>query len=184
MSIEIFLVRHGEAAADWDTDPDPGLSDLGKQQARSVATNLAAQLPPDVNLVTSPMQRAQETAAPLAQMLNQTAVVDERFREVPAPVPFTDRATWIRGFFSQRWLAQPEPLQQWRAAILDALHEPTQTTVVFTHFVVVNTVVAAIGKDDRTLVFRPDYTSITRLVLNNDGLRLTSLGDERSSIVN
>ncbi|MEL7312927.1 MAG: phosphoglycerate mutase family protein [Pseudomonadota bacterium] len=184
MGIEIFLVRHAEAAADWGSDPDPRLSSLGREQAQSAATDLRTQLPPDVDVLTSPMLRAQETAAPLAQVLNNTPIVDARFREVPAPVPFAERATWIREFFSQSWQVQPEPLHQWRAAILDALHGLTQPTVVFTHFVVVNTVVAAINNDDRTLIFRPDYTSTTRLVLDDDSLRLTSLGAERQSVVN
>ncbi|MEO0367068.1 MAG: phosphoglycerate mutase family protein [Pseudomonadota bacterium] len=183
MSIEIFLVRHAEAAADWGSDPDPGLSSLGHEQAQSAAGDLRPQLPPNVNILTSPMLRAQETAAPLVQVLQHTPIVDARFREVPAPVPFSERATWIREFFLQNWQSQPEPLLQWRAAILEALNELTQPTVVFTHFVVVNTVVAAINKDDRTLVFRPDYTSTTRLVLDDDGLRLTQLGAERHSVV-
>jgi hypothetical protein len=29
----LHLVRHGRAAAGWDTDPDPGLDDIGRRQA-------------------------------------------------------------------------------------------------------------------------------------------------------
>ena len=31
--MKIFLIRHGEAAQSWDQSADPGLSELGKEQA-------------------------------------------------------------------------------------------------------------------------------------------------------
>ena len=34
--ISIILIRHGEAAASWSKDPDPGLSDNGHEQAESL----------------------------------------------------------------------------------------------------------------------------------------------------
>jgi probable phosphoglycerate mutase len=38
-----FLVRHGEAAAHWGEEEDPGLSALGRQQAERAAGELLAQ---------------------------------------------------------------------------------------------------------------------------------------------
>ena len=32
----VYLVRHGEAAASWETAVDPGLSAAGQQQARAL----------------------------------------------------------------------------------------------------------------------------------------------------
>ena len=32
----IFMIRHGKAAAGWDGDADPGLSELGQAQAEAV----------------------------------------------------------------------------------------------------------------------------------------------------
>ena len=37
----LYLVRHGRAAAGWDTDPDPGLDEIGQRQAVAVAARLA-----------------------------------------------------------------------------------------------------------------------------------------------
>ena len=34
--ISIILIRHGEAAASWSEDPDPGLSDNGHEQAENL----------------------------------------------------------------------------------------------------------------------------------------------------
>jgi len=36
-AISIYLVRHGEAAASWGESSDPGLSELGWQQAEDAA---------------------------------------------------------------------------------------------------------------------------------------------------
>ena len=33
----IILVRHGEASAGWSMHPDPGLSELGSEQAAEAA---------------------------------------------------------------------------------------------------------------------------------------------------
>ena len=37
----IYLVRHGQAETGWTTQQDPGLSDLGRQQARAAAQALS-----------------------------------------------------------------------------------------------------------------------------------------------
>ena len=37
---QIWIVRHGEAAASWEKDPDPGLSALGQEQAERTAQAL------------------------------------------------------------------------------------------------------------------------------------------------
>ncbi len=34
MTVRLVLVRHGRAAAGWDTHPDPALDDVGRAQAR------------------------------------------------------------------------------------------------------------------------------------------------------
>jgi len=37
--INIILIRHGEASASWGDDPDPGLSQLGENQAIELIDN-------------------------------------------------------------------------------------------------------------------------------------------------
>ena len=41
----LYLVRHGKATGSWDTDPDPGLDDVGREQAEAMATALMLYLP-------------------------------------------------------------------------------------------------------------------------------------------
>ncbi len=61
---KVYMVRHGRAAANFTSDRDPGLDDLGREQAIQAASVLAAHAP--LALLSSPLKRAQETAAPLS----------------------------------------------------------------------------------------------------------------------
>ena len=69
-SLEIVLVRH--AQPEWEPGgravDDPGLTDLGHEQARHTAEILARNERFDV-LYTSPLRRAVETAEPIASRL-------------------------------------------------------------------------------------------------------------------
>ena len=64
----IRLVRHGRATGGWDADVDPGLDERrrgpGRRPRRTCSDRSPTPAPP--RLVTSPMRRCRETAAPLA----------------------------------------------------------------------------------------------------------------------
>ena len=179
---KIYLVRHGRAAAGWDTDPDPGLDDLGREQARRVADALAPLGP--LELVASPMARARETAAPLAQAWRRVPRIDERVSEIPSPIADLDaRGRWLREIAIRRWAELDTPLQTWRADVLAALATLAVDTVVVTHYIAINVAVGAATADDRVVSFRPDNCSVT--VLRHDGgrLELVQLGDEGTTRV-
>ncbi len=81
----VHLMRHGEVF-----NPDgvlygrlPGyrLSELGRTMALRVADHLKAHGHDVVHLVASPMQRAQETAAPIAEAFGLSIVTDDRVIE-------------------------------------------------------------------------------------------------------
>ncbi|MEY2459529.1 MAG: hypothetical protein QOG30_1359, partial [Acidimicrobiaceae bacterium] len=61
-------MRHGDAAAGWGDDLDPGLSERGQAQARHVAESLKPLGP--LPMLTSPLRRCRETAAPIADLWN------------------------------------------------------------------------------------------------------------------
>ena len=106
MTVTVHLLRHGEVH-----NPDrilygrlPGyhLSELGRAQAQAAAEFLAAR---DVGyLVSSPLERAQETAAPLAEVLRLAVGTDDRLVEAANELEgrrvaggkglFTDPANW------------------------------------------------------------------------------------------
>ena len=182
--MDLFLIRHGEAAASWGESPDPGLSDLGQQQAEKAAEALQQHVGSDTILVSSPLQRARETAIPLARMLQQDVSIEDVYREIPSPVALADRQAWLRQFMQQQWAEQDDELIAWRAAALQRLLTLRQSTVIFTHFLVINAVVGQILDRPETLCFWPANGSITRLRRNGIDLKLLALGDEVETIVN
>ena len=182
--MDLFLIRHGEAAASWGESPDPGLSDLGQQQAEKAAEALQQHVGSDTILVSSPLQRARETAIPLARMLQQDVIIEDVFREIPSPVALPHRQAWLRQFMQQQWAEQDDELIAWRAAALQRLLTLRQSTVIFTHFLVINAVVGQILDRPETLCFWPANGSITRLRRNGIDLKLLALGDEVETIVN
>src|SRR4051794_13931512 len=91
--MELILVRHGQPA--WVTDDgrgrnDPGLTELGRAQARLVGARIAdpeaepAAGPVD-RLLASPTMRAQQTAAPIAEALDQEVETHAWLEELRNP---------------------------------------------------------------------------------------------------
>lgn len=182
--MELFLVRHGEAAANWSEASDPGLSDLGRQQAEEAAERLKQHLPGDALLLSSPLRRAVETAGPLARILRKTVLEDDAFREIPSPVPLVQRQAWLRQFMQQHWHEQGEDLIAWRTGALEHLLELKRPAVVFTHFLVINAVVGQVLDRSETLCFWPANGSVTCFRHNGTGLELLALGKEVETLVN
>lgn len=182
--MELFLVRHGEAASSWGEAPDPGLSELGQQQAEAAATLLVQHIGNDALLISSPLQRALETAEPLARLLQQPVCEEAVFREIPSPVPLAQRQGWLRQFMQQQWHEQGDELTAWRTAAFSRLLELRQPAVVFTHFLVINAVVGQILERPETLYFWPANGSVTRLCLDATRLELVALGEQIETVVN
>jgi probable phosphoglycerate mutase len=182
--MDIFLVRHGEAAASWGQSPDPGLSELGVEQARAAAQALQGRLTGQVQLYSSPLARARETAQPLAAALSLPVGINESFREIRAPVPLEQRQAWLRQFMQQRWEQQGPDLHEWRSQAVKELLQMSSTAVVFTHFLVINAVVGHILGEQNTLHFWPENGSITHLQVANSALELVELGAQMPSVVN
>lgn len=84
--MHLYLVRHGQSYVnleDWaDGNVDAGLTPLGQRQAAALAAWLPTVLPHIDALYASTMQRARETAAPLAAAYGCTIRWDDRLREV------------------------------------------------------------------------------------------------------
>lgn len=128
----VHLLRHGEVR-----NPDrilygrlPGyrLSDLGEAQAMLAAEYLAQR--PVGYLACSPLERARQTAAPLATALGLTVVIDERLIEAANELEgrkvaggkglFTDPGNWkyFRNPLRPSW---GEPYAQIAARVLAAV---------------------------------------------------------------
>lgn len=81
----LHLVRHGEVHNPervlYGRLPHYGLSDDGRRMARAAADHLAEQGRPVASLRCSPLQRAQESAEPFAELFALDPIIDERVIE-------------------------------------------------------------------------------------------------------
>jgi len=180
--VDIFLVRHGEAAARWGEDPDPGLSPLGRGQALRVRDELEACA--GLNIVSSPLLRARETAQPLAAALRTKVALDPDYREIPSPAGIDDRRTWLSGLMRQDWADQSPELLEWRTRAWDKLFELDRHTAIFTHFMVINSICGKLTESAQTVCCVPDNGAILRLRLEGEALKLISMGRQMQTTVN
>lgn len=132
MTTTVHLLRHGEVHNPgrvlYGRLPGYRLSDLGVAQAQVAAEFLA--LRPIGYLVTSPLERAQQTATPLAELTGQDVVVDDRLTEAANHLEgrhvaggkglFTDPANW-RYFGNPFRPSWGEPYAQIAARVLAAV---------------------------------------------------------------
>jgi broad specificity phosphatase PhoE len=177
----VILVRHGEASAAWGDDPDPGLSELGARQAVAVADALAGTGP--LAVVTSPLRRCRQTAAPLAARWGVEPVVDPAVAEIPSPpgVDVAQRPTWLLSLADGTWGDADPTTRRWRDDVVDALVARPVDTVVFSHFVAINVAVGAATGDDRVFVARLANCSRTVLDVVGGRLHLVELGEVADS---
>jgi broad specificity phosphatase PhoE len=178
----LVLVRHGEPDASWGEHPDPGLSPMGVGQAEEAAGALAGFA--GAELVTSPLRRARETAAPLTRQVGRPAHEDARFGEIATPAGLTTpRVDWLRGVLAGRWEDTDPETRAWRDGLLEAVRAIRGVTIAFTHFVAINVAVGAATGDDRVWVSSPAHASITILDVVGTDLSVLDLGDQSAARV-
>lgn len=179
----MILVRHGEASAAWGDDPDPGLSTLGRRQALVAAEALAPVGP--LALVTSPMRRCRQTAAPLAARWGVEPLVAELVSEIPSPpgVALADRSAWLQRLGERRYRDADPDTRRWRDEVIAAVRQLDRDTVVFTHFVAVNALLGSALDDDQVFLARVANCSRTVIDVVDGHLHLVQIGDVADSTI-
>lgn len=185
----VHVVRHGRPASTWGgADEDPGLDEVGLAQARAVAAEILA-LPEDERpraVVSSPLRRCRETAAPLAEALGVEIVIDPRVGEIPTPAALSaaDRPAWLRTAFAGRWdeIVGDLDYTTWAEGVAAALAE-LGGAAVYSHFVALNGAVSVATGRPEVMAFRPDHCSRTVFEIAGDRLILIAKGREAQSQV-
>jgi probable phosphoglycerate mutase len=185
--MELLLVRHAQPvrveAGSVDGAADPGQSAEGRGQAARLAAWLAAE-EPDA-LLTSPLRRARDTAAPLAATLDLEPEVVAGVAEFDAGAGHYIPIEELRAAKDDRWYAtiegrwtdvggvDPAAFQrQVVPAVEDVIARfPGQRVVVVTHGGVLNVYLAHILGIDQRLWFHPEYTSVSRVRAARTGQR-------------
>ncbi|MGQ0533213.1 MAG: histidine phosphatase family protein [Caulobacteraceae bacterium] len=178
----LFLIRHGEPEAAWGGSiDDPVLSETGRVQAEAAAVRLIEYGP--LAVVSSPMRRCRETAAPFEVRARSAARIDPRVSEVVAPAGVTDRRAWLRENFPwdqravrRQWNSLDASLCAWRDSVVAAMLELKQDTAVFSHFIAINALASVATRSAATIVCFPGYGSITEFEVSNGAIELVRLG--------
>jgi broad specificity phosphatase PhoE len=169
----LILVRHGEAAAGWGDDLDPGLSESGHAQARHAAESLMPLGP--LPVITSPLRRCRETAAPIAAQWNVVPAVEPNVGEIQSPDPdLSTRGAWLTTVLGSEWPELDAAQQAWRQTVLDCLLAIDVDTVVVTHFVAINAAIGAATLDPRVVCRRVGNCAATMFETDGNSLFLVA----------
>lgn len=166
----VYLVRHGRAAAGWDTDPDPGLDDEGRRQAAATAEALS--ILPDMPLVSSPLRRCRETAAFLsAKWKYDPVTIQPLVAEIPSPegVPLGERVDWLRTAMAGTWTDLGPRYTGFRDDVVGYVTGLRRDTVIFSHFIAINALIGVCRGDDRVVISSLDNASVTIVDVDESG---------------
>ena len=189
----IFLIRHGKASSGWDS-LNPGLNSVGRQQALEVSKRLHERSLKPFDVFSSPLLRCKQTAKPFCDLSKQKLNIDQRLSEIPSPIKdLTDRVIWLKRVLPLTWkqlendsdsLSSGINYSLWRSDIFDFLKSLKKDTYIFTHFVVINSIVGSIKNNNKIVNFNADNTSVTRLTYGDGAIKIISLGEESITKIN
>lgn len=183
--MDLVFVRHAEPVRVDGTSgqADPPLTDAGRAKAERVGGWLA--LEGFDHVVTSPLRRAAETAAPLCRRLGVepevVEAVGEFDRRDASYIPFEELPRDHEKFSAMvegRWTdiagwTDPMTFREQVVGAIEALVErfPGGRVAVFTHAGVINVYLGHVIGTARTLWFYPGYASISRVAAARSGER-------------
>ena len=198
--MELLVIRHAEpvrvtAEESGGAPADPQLTTRGRDQADRLGDWLGAEGVDHV--VSSPLRRATETAAPLAARLGLDVAIDDQLCEYDANADSYIPIEELREANDERWQAMIEGRWQdfggeapdvFRTRIvtrLDAVidEHPGERVAVVSHGGVINVYLAALLGIDRHLWFDPGYTSISRVRASRTGERSIGSVNELAHLV-
>jgi probable phosphoglycerate mutase len=194
--VELILVRHALPVRRENTvgPADPELSDEGVAQALLFAQYMEAE---HIDaLYSSPLQRAQQTAAPLAQIKKMSPVVVDGVAEFDQHSNEYIPVEELKAANDPRWTemingtwTSPEEAQEFTDRVIDTLESIIKDNrggrvVVTCHGGVINEFLAhVLGLENRQF-FYPNYTSLHRIAASSNGHRSVLSINETSHLRN
>jgi 2,3-bisphosphoglycerate-dependent phosphoglycerate mutase len=172
--MELLLIRHARPLrAHGGSGPaDPALSPLGLPGAEALADWLAAE---KIDAVySSPLRRAQETAAPLAARLGLPVALSEAVSEYDADAVEYIPMEELKAAGDPRWNEVPQMLPEFQQRVIDGIEaivgaHPSGRIAVVCHGGVVNVYTAWVVGVRSGMFFLPHYTSISRVLASSSG---------------
>ena len=185
--MDLYIIRHGrperQVQAEGAGAADPRLSDIGREQAVRTAEFLLAE--GIDHIVSSTMQRAYETAVPLAETLGydieQLDDLKESDHQNSVYIPAEDlspddpdAAHFFEGdlhdhVFSDGLEAFAERISRGFDHVID--HNRSKKVAVFCHGMTTSVFLRTILRFDDPLMLTPDYCGISRVRASSTGIR-------------
>lgn len=136
-------------------------------------------------VLSSPLRRCRETAAPVATTWGADIDIDDRVAEIPSPegVAMADRVEWLREAMAGTWSELGDRYVSYRDAVVGAIAALRSDTVVFSHFVAINAVIGSALGDDRVLIRSLDNCSVTVVDIVDGAVRLVEGGHEADTLI-
>ena len=191
--INIFLIRHGKASSGWSS-LDPGLDSFGEQQSKELIKKLLNYALDSYDIFSSHLLRCKQPSLPFSRFSNKKINIDRRVSEIPSPISdLNKRVVWLQRVLPLNWselindkdsLTSGLNYNLWRSDIMDFLYSLKNDSFIFTHFVVINSIISFLNKSEKVVFFNPDNTSVTHLTFDGEFMKIISLGEQSITKVN
>ena len=183
--IKLIFVRHGEAASAWQRHENPGLSEAGLLQAKKLIEHEKFLELKDFTFISSPKSRAIETAQPLANKFNKEILIDDAFIEIPSQdIPFDKKKIWLEDIIKMDKNKLPKNIKSWREKIFVKLKDIKNHSIIFTHFMVLNSLISELTASKSIFCFYPDYTSIVEINIERGVIKSFSKENDKKTYIN
>jgi broad specificity phosphatase PhoE len=136
-------------------------------------------------ILTSPLLRCRETAAPLAEVWHVDALVEPTVAEIPSPagIAMADRIEWLRKAMGGTWTDLGGQYVAFRDQVATTLCGFETDSVVFSHFIAINAAIGAATGDDRLVIRSLDNCSVTVIDIADGALQLVESGHEADTLI-
>jgi len=157
----IYLIRHGKTENPWVQHADSKLSALGHQQASALVESWS--FPKPAKIVSSPLQRAMQTAQRLADHYEMEVEVMNAFTEIPAPeVGDPERGPFLKRLIDPNitWKAFDDgQVREWRETLVREAKGIPDQAAVFTHYATINALISDVQESELINIVNPENCS-------------------------
>ena len=121
------------------------------------------------------MQRAMQTAGPLALRWHSTVGICPVVTEIPVPDELDGpnlaaRRPWLDRMLGSHYGALDRAIEDWRTTLLNFLSGQSEDAVIFTHYLTINAVIGAATGDSRLAPVDIGYCQAAEISAGASGL--------------
>ena len=116
---------------------------------------------------------------------NKDIVLDNTFIEIPSKnTALNQKQNWLKKILSTKKDSLPKYIKIWSEEIFNKLITIENDSVIFTHFMVMNSIVSSLIKSETLLSFYPDYTSVLEIISDNKKIKSYSIEGNKKTYIN